>query len=179
MGTGTARIPIGIAENEPDCKVYAIDLSLTMLKFAQENIQENIKNKGLEDKITFLLADAKLLPFKDNSFDLVLCSNLLHHLDDPTLVLNEMNRVAKKTEGEVFIRDLIRPPRWIAKLCVRIFGMFYDEAIKKDYWNSLCAAFSLKEFKQLVGNWANIAINFPHYVTIVRKKGLESTDTKD
>ena len=36
------------------------------------------------------------LPFKTDSFDLVFCSNLLHHVEDPTIVVKEMKRVSKK-----------------------------------------------------------------------------------
>ena len=36
------------------------------------------------------------LPFKANSFDLVFCSNLLHHIKDPEMVIREMKRVSKK-----------------------------------------------------------------------------------
>lgn len=39
---------------------------------------------------------ALALPFKNNSFDLVFCSNLLHHVEDPTIVVKEMKRVSKK-----------------------------------------------------------------------------------
>jgi SAM-dependent methyltransferase len=35
------------------------------------------------------------LPFPDNTFDLVFCSNLLHHLETPQVALNEMERVAR------------------------------------------------------------------------------------
>jgi SAM-dependent methyltransferase len=36
------------------------------------------------------------LPFKTNAFDLVFCSNLLHHVKDPETVVSEMMRVSKK-----------------------------------------------------------------------------------
>jgi SAM-dependent methyltransferase len=36
------------------------------------------------------------LPFADDSFDLVLCSNLLHHLLHPLKVISEMKRTSKK-----------------------------------------------------------------------------------
>jgi SAM-dependent methyltransferase len=35
------------------------------------------------------------LPYPDNTFDLVIGSNLLHHLDDPELAVKEMVRVSK------------------------------------------------------------------------------------
>ena len=41
-------------------------------------------------------SSALSLPFKDNTFDLVFCSNLLHHIDDPTKAIKEMKRVSRK-----------------------------------------------------------------------------------
>lgn len=36
------------------------------------------------------------LPYKDNSFDLVVCTEVLEHLDDPQKALSEVLRVSKK-----------------------------------------------------------------------------------
>lgn len=41
-------------------------------------------------------ADVSLLPFADNTFELVFCSNLLHHVPDPMQVLLEMKRVSRQ-----------------------------------------------------------------------------------
>jgi len=35
------------------------------------------------------------LPFGDNSFDVVFCSNLLHHIKNPSIAVSEMKRVSK------------------------------------------------------------------------------------
>jgi ubiquinone/menaquinone biosynthesis C-methylase UbiE len=40
--------------------------------------------------------DATCLPFPDASFDVVFEANLLHHVQDPTVVLSEMHRVTRK-----------------------------------------------------------------------------------
>ncbi|MFO7586835.1 MAG: class I SAM-dependent methyltransferase [Gemmatimonadota bacterium] len=40
--------------------------------------------------------DAQFLPFDDDSFDIVLCGNLLHHLPDPIVAVREMARVARR-----------------------------------------------------------------------------------
>ncbi len=36
------------------------------------------------------------LPYKDNSFDLVICTEVLEHLEDPKKALSELTRVSKK-----------------------------------------------------------------------------------
>jgi SAM-dependent methyltransferase len=51
--------------------------------------------------------DARRLPFADNSIDIVMCSQVLHHFndDDALMVLREMNRVAR---CRVIVCDLRR-----------------------------------------------------------------------
>jgi SAM-dependent methyltransferase len=44
---------------------------------------------------TLAQASAARLPFADRSFDLVFCSNLLHHVDDPVAVVAELGRVSR------------------------------------------------------------------------------------
>lgn len=40
--------------------------------------------------------DVSILPFKDSVFDLVVASNLLHHIESPKRVVSEMCRVSKE-----------------------------------------------------------------------------------
>lgn len=52
--------------------------------------------------ITFNVADAHKLPFPDKSFDLVVCSETIEHVVDPSQVIHEMTRVSK-TNGRTLI----------------------------------------------------------------------------
>lgn len=40
--------------------------------------------------------DASLLPFENDSFDLVICSEALEHMVDPVLAISELDRIAKR-----------------------------------------------------------------------------------
>ena len=46
--------------------------------------------------LIFKKGSAYELPYKDNSFDLVICTEVLEHLEEPTKALREMLRVSKK-----------------------------------------------------------------------------------
>lgn len=46
--------------------------------------------------IDIKLADIYQLPFKDNSFDLVLCTEVLEHLEKPSKALAELRRISSK-----------------------------------------------------------------------------------
>jgi len=47
-------------------------------------------------------SDAALLPFADGCFDVVICSELLEHVQSPPLVLSEAHRVLRK-DGILFV----------------------------------------------------------------------------
>ena len=67
---------------EEICKVKGIDSSIEMLKMNPV-------------KDVFLM-DALNLGFKNNTFDVVFCCAVLHHVEEDDKVLKEMNRVSKK-----------------------------------------------------------------------------------
>lgn len=69
-------------------KMAGIDLSDSLLAKAKERIQgrgQTILVKGA----------AEQLPFPERTFDKIVCSEVLEHVLDPGLVLNEIRRVAK------------------------------------------------------------------------------------
>lgn len=145
VGTGTGWIAIGVAQKNPNCHVTAIDLSETMLNVAEKNARK----KGVHQRITFMKCDAKSMPFKDSQYDSVFSHQMLHHVQDPLTMLQEVARVAK-TSGAINIRDLIRTSKTMAFWQVNTFGVFYNATMKKEYYDSILASFSKKEWRCLL-----------------------------
>ena len=52
--------------------------------------------KKLYPRLTIKKGDIYKLPFKDNSFDLVVCTEVLEHLDNPRKAYKELIRVCRK-----------------------------------------------------------------------------------
>ncbi len=119
VGCGNGYFTYYFAKTNP---TVGIDNSETML-------QQN-PNKDL------VLGSAADLPFKDDSFDLVFCSNLLHHLEDPLNALQEMKRVSRKFVA-VSEPNSLNP------------GMFLFEIIVEEERAAL--KFHLGHLKQLFG----------------------------
>ena len=62
----------------------------TALDFSQRMLDLN------PVKAIKVCGDVKSMPFPDNKFDLVFCSNLLHHISNPVVAVFEMRRVSSK-----------------------------------------------------------------------------------
>ncbi|MEW5856884.1 MAG: class I SAM-dependent methyltransferase [Cyanobacteriota bacterium] len=145
-GTGTARIPILIAQQRPQWQIIGIDMAESMLQLGREKVKE----AGLEKQIILEFVDAKNLPYQDGQFDMVISNSLFHHLPNPLPFLQELKRVLKP-QGAIFIRDLIRPPsEKIMNSLVESIGTEYDEHQKRLFRDSLHAAFTLDEVQDLV-----------------------------
>ena len=94
--------------------------------------------------LCFLQGDATALPFRDSSFDLVLCNSVLHHIGDPSGLFAEIRRIAKP-DAAILLRDLRRPSRFRFPLHVRWYGRHYEGLMYKLYCDSVRAAYTREE----------------------------------
>ena len=144
-GTGTARIPILIAQLRPAWQIMAIDLAQSMLALAEQNVVA----AGCEGQIRLEYVDAKLLPYANASFDGVVSNSLLHHLPNPLPFLRELKRVLKPN-GFILLRDLLRPqtPEQLETYLEKVHD--YNAHQTQLFRDSLQAAFTLAEVEALL-----------------------------
>jgi len=91
IGSGFGTLTLEIAKNNPDSKVYGIDIHDSHTGQAQMNA-EILGVRNLE----FKTGSVYSLPFESNFMDAVTCFYMLHHLEDLKLALIEIKRVLKK-----------------------------------------------------------------------------------
>ena len=99
VGTGKGHLALAIARNGFRCK--SIDISREEIYFAQLNAIYY----GLDNKIELIEQDAQQMKFDANSFDAVFCADMIHHLEQPELVLTEMYRICQPG-GVILISDI-------------------------------------------------------------------------
>lgn len=75
---------------------------LTVTDFSQKMLDQANKKLSHFNIVTVEYADITKLTYKDNSFNKVIAGNVIHLLDNPQKVLNELFRVCK-SEGKVII----------------------------------------------------------------------------
>tara|TARA_X000000950_G_C13895478_1_gene652620 strand:- start:509 stop:1423 length:915 start_codon:yes stop_codon:yes gene_type:complete len=74
--------------------VSAIDLDKSILKY-EKNLKKNVLNEN-SNKLSVKIGSVLNLPYKNNSFDFVLCQGVLHHTVNPLKGIKECYRVLKK-----------------------------------------------------------------------------------
>lgn len=74
-----------VQKANPLLRLYGVDISPQAIEFARENVPEG----------EFTVGEVPPLPYKDNSFDVILCTETLEHLDEPVELVKEARRVLK------------------------------------------------------------------------------------
>ncbi len=92
------------------CQVTGVDPSEPSLATARKHTQQS----GLD--ITYQVGVGEHLPFADASFDIVICCDVLEHVDDVAQVIQEISRVL--TTGGLFFYDTINRTflTWLADI---------------------------------------------------------------
>jgi SAM-dependent methyltransferase len=96
VGCGTGRFPLGMSTSK-DCVLCALEPSIEMLK------QAVAKDKS--KCILWVQGDGQHLPFKDDLFDCVYMTLVIHHIEDRNLALREIHRVLKNNGNCVIVTN--------------------------------------------------------------------------
>lgn len=155
VATGGADLPqqmlAYLAGEGTPARCVAVDRSARILGLARTM-------RSGDDRLTFVQADARRLPFADGSFDLATCNLALHHFDPPdaALVLRELARVGKS----VIVNDLRR--HWLAWAFARaVFPFFTSNPFtRNDGPLSVRRAYTVSELEALAhdAGWRRIAV---------------------
>lgn len=102
VGCGDGALAYSILQSRPDVEIRGIDALIWK-----------------ETTIRIDQFDGQVIPYEDASFDVVMFVNVLHHTEDPTVLLREAKRVARKS---IVIKDHTRD------------GLFADATLRFMDW---------------------------------------------
>lgn len=141
IGCGPCDVMLRLARVRPDIQITAIDGSAAMIDLACAAVRA----AGHEGRIVLMQGYIPGVPLDAHSFDAVLSKDLLHHLPDPMVLWNEAHRLGRQG-AVVYVMDLIRPDtQEAARDIVEMIAPREHPILKEDFYNSLCAAFTIEE----------------------------------
>jgi ubiquinone/menaquinone biosynthesis C-methylase UbiE len=169
IGTGPGQIVLKLARRLTRWKFVGVDRSPNMIAQGVASLAPAVELAG---RVHFYVGDGNQLPFRDESFDLVVCNSVLHHIAAPQKLLAEIVRLAKPG-GAILLRDLRRPSRLAYPFHVRRHGRHYQGLMYKLYCDSVRSAYTVEELQRLLdGSPLKGARVFEHNRTHI---GIERT----
>jgi SAM-dependent methyltransferase len=143
IGCGPGDVVIRLARSAPGITITAIDGSGPMIALARNAVAA----AGLRDRIAVMQSRVPGLPLAAHAFDAVLSKDLLHHLPDPSVLWKEIAWLGRPGAA-VYVMDLIRPATpEAARRIVDTVSSDEHPILRVDFYNSLCAAFTLDEVR--------------------------------
>jgi ubiquinone/menaquinone biosynthesis C-methylase UbiE len=120
LGAGTGRSSIMVLEARPKATLVALDLFGGSFDThfgggvsPQQRLLSNLTAAGVEDRATIMQADMRKLPFEPATFDAIVSSYAIDHLNGKGIdeTLHEANRVVKP--GGEFLLMVINKDKWL------------------------------------------------------------------
>ena len=145
LGCGPCDVTLRFAKANPGYTFHAVDGSAAMLKFGRRALA---RHAGLARRLRLVEGFVPGAPIPRRSYDVILSSSFLHHLHDPQVLWQTVRKYARRGTI-VYVPDLRRPPsRAKAEAMTQKYSGNEPEVLKRDFFNSLLAAFTPAEVRR-------------------------------
>jgi 2-polyprenyl-3-methyl-5-hydroxy-6-metoxy-1,4-benzoquinol methylase len=158
LGCGEGRHLVGACFAAPVAAV-GVDLSVGDLATARRRLEEVELAAGASHRL--ICGRAEQLPFADHSFDVVICSEVLEHIDDYEQVLSECRRLLKP-DGTLVASV---PRYWPERICWALSDAYHAVEgghIRIFRSSQLCRAVEAQGFRRFARHWAH-ALHSPFW----------------
>lgn len=144
LGCGPGDITLRIAAANPGIEVHGLDGAAAMLAFGEAALAAD---PGLRRRVRFIQGLVPDAPLPRARYDAVVSNSLLHHLHEPA-GLWRMIRTRGAAGAPVLVMDLMRPAsEAAAQALVEQYAAGEPEVLRRDFYNSLLAAFEPAEVR--------------------------------
>ena len=148
LGCGSGDVTVRFAQRYTKCHIDAVDGSQEMLKQAEVLIA----NCSLTHRITLHLQQLPKCKFENKTFDAIISNSLLHHIHQPQNLWSTIKQFAT-TDTAIYVCDLFRPATTqVAQQLVDQYANNEPEILRRDFYNSLLAAFTPDEVRTQIVN---------------------------
>jgi SAM-dependent methyltransferase len=108
IGCGTGLSLEYLTRTMPQCSLFGMDISETMLR------QAVVKTAAVAHPPRLILSDAAYLPCRDGAFDVAFTTRFIHQFDHRAKrqIWNELQRVVRR-DGLIIVEFYARPYHWL------------------------------------------------------------------
>jgi ubiquinone/menaquinone biosynthesis C-methylase UbiE len=122
VGT-TTLIPLVLSKLAPDLDLTVTDFNLDKPKLGEDTF--TLQEESINLKVARVNIEDEPLPFEDDSFDFILLSEVIEHMEvDPMYMLSEMNRVLK-TGGTLLVTTPNCASTWAIHKILKGFDPYF------------------------------------------------------
>ena len=122
LGCGYGQLLQSIQKKYPTKKVFGVEISPVRVDYLKKNIKGDFK-----------CGDVCRTGLKDNSFDLVISTQVIEHLCDDKKLVNELSRITKKNRY-IYVTSVIKKP-WAVYKYRNNNKFVLDPTHEKEYKN--------------------------------------------
>lgn len=156
LGCGYGDIAIRFARTFEQCVVHGIDGSEAMINYGREMLASV---HDVNNRVKLFLGKLPYESLPRKNYDIIICNSLLHHLHKPQILYQTILKYAA-AGAPIFIMDLKRPETITeAYRLVETYVSNEPEILKRDFFNSLLAAYKVEEIVAQLK-----AVNMDHLV---------------
>jgi SAM-dependent methyltransferase len=149
LGCGPGDIGYRFAARYPGCSVTGVDGAGSMIRLANAR---KAREPGTGGRVCFIEGLLPGASIPEVSYAAIVSNSLLHHLHEP-MVLWETVRSHASRGTKVYVVDLFRPPSLAeVQRLVDEYAATEPDILRRDFYNSLCAAFEPHEVETQVAS---------------------------
>jgi len=145
LGCGSGDLDFRLLNALPECSIIGIDGSRAMIELAREAAA---RHPNFEGRASFVEAFIPSDTIPKAPYSTLMSNGFLHHLHNPQGLWETIKERATP-DTFIFVSDLRRPAGMDeAHRIVEELASDEAEILKRDFFNSLCAAFRVREVEE-------------------------------
>jgi ubiquinone/menaquinone biosynthesis C-methylase UbiE len=144
LGCGPGDITFRFARAYPMCTIHGVDGSESMLNVGRRILAET---DGMGDRVELIHGRLPFAALPRAKYDIIISNSDLHHFHDPHVFWEAVRQYAD-AGARVLVMDLMRPKTTDqAWSFVETYSANEPDIFKRDFYNSLLAAFEVEEIR--------------------------------
>jgi SAM-dependent methyltransferase len=167
LGCGSGDVLLRFARAFPGATFHGLDGSQPMLDLAQRAIDAE---SALQGRVKLRFGIIPQGPIPAEPWTLIMSHSLLHQLHHPEVLWGTIKECGRQGCA-IFVADLRRPPSEVeARRVVDVTSKGEPEILRRDFFNSLCAAFEPDEVRAQLAQAGlaqlQVRIHDPFHLTV-------------